>query len=84
MLLSLDERKRIPLGRIIKAGKLNVTLYNAEIIAGKIVLEPMVAVPEHEAWLYKNPAALSSVKRGLSEKPKHKLPDMSKHLQDNE
>lgn len=28
-----------------------------------------------EAWLYDNPAALSSVKRGLREKPKHKLPD---------
>lgn len=84
MLLSLDERKRIPLGRILKAGKLNVTLYDAEIVAGKIVLEPMVAVPEHEAWLYKNPAVLSSVKRGLNEKPRHKLPDMSKHLKDNE
>ena len=78
MLLSLDERKRIPLGKILRAAKSNATLYNAEMVEGKIVLEPMMAVPEHEAWLYKNPAALSSVRRGLSEKPKHKLPDMSK------
>ncbi|MEK6563662.1 MAG: hypothetical protein AABZ65_01380 [Candidatus Omnitrophota bacterium] len=78
MLLSLDERKRIPLGKILRAAKSNATLYNAEMVEGKIVLEPMMAVPEHEAWLYKNSAALSSVRRGLSEKPKHKLPDMSK------
>ncbi len=84
MLLSLDERKRIPLGKILKAAKSSATLYNVEMIGGKIVLEPMMAVPEHEAWLYKNPAALSSVRRGLSEKPKHKLPDMSKYLKDNE
>ena len=84
MLLSLDERKRIPLGKILRAAKSNATLHNAEMVEGKIVLEPMMAVPEHEAWLYKNPAALSSVRRGLSEKPKHKLQDMSKYLKDNE
>ena len=84
MLLSLDERKRIPLGRILKMVKSNTTLYNAEMVNGKIVLEPMKAVPEQEAWLYNNPAALSGVKRGLSEKPKHKLPDMSEYLRDNE
>ena len=84
MLLSLDERKRIPLGRILKIVKSNTTLYNAEMINGKIVLEPMKVIPEREAWLYNNPAALSSVKRGLSENPKHKLSDMSKYLRDNE
>lgn len=84
MLLALDERKRIPLGKILKAVKSNVTLYNAEMVDGKIVLEPMLAIPEREAWLYKNPSALASVRRGLIEKPKHKLPDMSKYLKDNE
>lgn len=47
-------------------------------IDDEIVSGPMNALPKREAWLYDNPAALSSVKRGLREKPKHKLPDMGR------
>ncbi len=81
MLISLDSRKRVPLGRILK-GRIS-NLFNAEIVNGKIVLEPMKAIPEREAWLYENPKALASVKQGLKEKPRHKLPDMSKYLTDD-
>ena len=34
---------------------------------GQIVLDPMKTVPAYEVWLYKNPKALESVKRGLSQ-----------------
>jgi hypothetical protein len=78
MLISLDSRKRVPLGRLLK-GK-SVGLFNAEVIEGKIVLEPMRAIPDREMWLYENPPALASVKQGLREEPKHKLPDLSRYL----
>lgn len=81
MLISLDSRKRVPLGRILR-GEMP-QLFNAEVVNGKIVLEPMRAIPEREAWLYENPKTLASVKQGLKEKPRHKLPDMSKYLTDD-
>ena len=65
MLISIDSRKRIPLGRLLRGSSTN--LFNAKIIEGKIILEPMRAIPEQEAWLYNNPQALASVKRGLKD-----------------
>lgn len=32
---------------------------------GRIILEPLVEVPAPEAWLWKNPAALKTVRQGL-------------------
>lgn len=84
MLISLDERKRVPLGKILRTVKSKATLFNAEMVDGKIVLEPVKAVPEREAWLHDAPEALASVRQGLSEKPQHKLPDMSEYLDENE
>ena len=65
MLLTIDSRKRIPLGKVLP--NKDVTLFNAKVEGGRIILEPMRAVPEREAWLYKNPKALDSVMRGLKD-----------------
>ncbi len=65
MLLTIDSRKRVPLGRLLSDD--SVSLFNASVIDGKIILEPMRAVPAKEAWLYKNPEALASVLQGLKE-----------------
>jgi hypothetical protein len=65
MLVELDSRKRVPLGRLVKG--LSTKLFNAKLINGKIILEPMRVVPEDEAWLYENPKAFASVKRGLKD-----------------
>lgn len=73
MLIALDSRKRVPLGRLVKG--LSTNLFNAQIIDGKIVLEPMKAIPEREAWLYQNPEALASVKRGLKDAAEGKVVD---------
>jgi hypothetical protein len=43
MLIALDSRKRVPLGKLLNGHSIN--LFNAELIEGKIVLEPMKAVP---------------------------------------
>jgi hypothetical protein len=33
----------------------------------RLILTPAVAIPEREAWLYKNPEALAAVRQGLEE-----------------
>lgn len=34
---------------------------------GRLLLEPMVEIPAKEKWLFDNPEALASVRRGLSD-----------------
>ena len=71
MLLTIDSRKRIPLGKILPDK--DVTLFDAKVEGGKIILQPMRAVPDREAWLYKNPKALDSVMRGLKDSSKGRV-----------
>jgi len=63
--LLLISRKRVPIGRLLPND--SVSLFDASVIDGKIILEPMRAVPAREAWLYKNPKALASVLQGLKD-----------------
>ncbi len=65
MLLTIDSRKRIPLGKVLPDK--DVTLFDARVEGGRIILEPMRAVPDREAWLYKNSKALDSVMKGLKD-----------------
>jgi hypothetical protein len=59
-----DAKKRLSLGEA-SAG---VTAYNIYRNAlGQLILDPVRAVPASEMWLYENPQALASVKRGLRE-----------------
>jgi hypothetical protein len=45
-----------------------VTAYNIyRNTLGQFILDPVKAVPAAEMWLYQNPQALASVKRGLRE-----------------
>ncbi len=74
----MDERKRISLAKVLPALKkslppksaLRFMVYVNE--AGQILLEPSVSVPLREAWLYKNPQALSKVREGLAQLGRHK------------
>ncbi len=40
---------------------------------GRIVLEPMTMIPTREAWLFRNPSALKSVRRGLQQSAAGKI-----------
>jgi len=58
-----DSKNRITLG---KAGVARVTSYKVyRNSLGQYILDPQISVPAHEAWLYQNPEALKSVKKGL-------------------
>jgi hypothetical protein len=40
---------------------------------GQILLDPQVTIPASEAWLFKDPEALASVRRGLADAAKGKV-----------
>lgn len=60
-----DSKNRVSLGRKLR---LRARFYKVfENSWGQIVLDPLATVSAHEAWLFKNPAALDSVKRGMDD-----------------
>lgn len=59
-----DAKKRLSLGEASQG----ITAYNIyRNTLGQLILDPVKAVPASEMWLYENPEALASVKRGLRE-----------------
>ena len=62
-LKTVDGSGRISLGKA-KAGALYAAVYEAD---GRVILTPMVAIPEREAWLHQNPTAKAMVLQGLEE-----------------
>ncbi|MGA9544247.1 MAG: hypothetical protein WBQ85_11805 [Candidatus Sulfotelmatobacter sp.] len=58
-----DAKKRLSLGEVLSGTAYNI--YRNPL--GQIILDPVKAVPASEMWLYENPQALASVKRGLRE-----------------
>ena len=65
--LKIDSRNRVSLTKLSK--KL-AHLYKAYSVADKIILEPMQAIPEKEAWLFEpeNKEILDTLKRGLKQR----------------
>ena len=67
----LDAKHRVGLGKLIAGQITSVRVYrNAH---GQILLDPMVSVPAHEAWLLKNPRAVALVRRGLEDAKRGRL-----------
>src|SRR5271169_6671613 len=91
-----DERKRVSLTKVVdhlagllrqfseeEASELRFIVYAND--AGQVLLSPKIGVPLHEAWLYKNPEALASVRRGLQQAAEGKvceLKSFEKHADD--
>ena len=65
-----DSKGRLTLGEAFA----NCTLI-VEQRGHEIVLQRARVIPESEAWLYENPAALASVRRGLKQASERKLSD---------
>jgi hypothetical protein len=62
-----DAKKRVTLGKALTGLEEDVRfdVYRKE--NGQILLDPQVSVPASEAWLYRNPEALATVRRGIQE-----------------
>jgi len=60
-----DAKKRVVLPKaLVQEGAIYHIYSNS---AGQIVLDPQVTIPASEAWLFNNPEALASVRRGLDD-----------------
>ena len=60
-----DAKRRVVLHGVPSQDGVSYHIYRNSI--GQIVLDPQVTIPASEAWLFNNPGALSSVRRGLSD-----------------
>jgi len=58
-----DAKGRVALGALAKG----VSSFRVSIDGDRIILEPYAEVPAREKWLFEEPKALASVKRGLSD-----------------
>jgi len=60
-----DTKKRVVLPKALRQEGVIYHIYSNSF--GQIVLDPQVTIPASELWLFDNPDALASVKRGLSD-----------------
>ena len=90
---ALDKKNRVPVTKALGALR---DLFGEDLSqlrfriasnkAGQILLSPEVTVPAHEAWLYKNPGALTKVRTGLAQAARGKLRALgsfAKHADDD-
>ena len=78
----VDTKRRVALGKILSGQVTSFRVYrNAH---GQIILDPLVSIPAHEAWLFKNKRAARLVQRGLEDAKRGRLikakEDYSRHV----
>lgn len=82
-----DLKKPDSQGRIIIGKQYADEIYSVEPQSnGDILLRPVVVINKQEAWLFRNPEALASVKRGLEQAAAgdtHDLGDFSQFADDS-
>lgn len=61
--VNLDSRNRIPLTRVLK--DCEAKTFDMYWENDRIILVPLIEIPEREAWIYKNKKALASLEKGL-------------------
>lgn len=66
-----DAKKRVVLPKALVEEGITYHIYTNKF--GQIVLDPQVTIPASELWLFKNPSALASVQRGLSDAAQGKV-----------
>lgn len=73
----LDAQGRLSLKRVVRPIGEDVESFDVYLHAdGSIVLQPKISVPAREAWLFKNRAALESVRRGIAQARAGELEDL--------
>ena len=72
-----DSRGRLSIGAIAKGRSYRVQVNDA----GQILLDPVVAIPERELWLHRNPEAITSIQRGLQQAAAGEVHDLGSYAQ---
>ncbi len=75
--LPLDTRNRVCLTQFLPKN-LDVSSFRAYQEGNKIILEPLVEIPSEEHWLYKNPKAMASVRKGLEDIKEGRISELSR------
>jgi DNA replication initiation complex subunit (GINS family) len=77
--LKVDDRNRISLNKVSKDLS---AIYKARMQGNKIILEPVLEVPEDEAWLFlpENKEILARIKKSLTQEATIDLGSFKKHL----
>ncbi len=60
-----DAKKRVLLPKSLVHKGITYHIYSNSV--GQIILDPQVTIPASEAWLFNNPEAIASVRRGLAD-----------------
>lgn len=60
-----DSRRRVNLPKTLVGEGIMYHIYSNSM--GQIMLDPQVAIPASELWLFQNPDALASIKRGFAD-----------------
>jgi len=60
-----DSKKRVVLRKALVQEGITYHVYRNRF--GQIILDPQVTIPASEVWLFNNPDAIASVRRGLSD-----------------
>lgn len=80
----VDSKNRVALGKVLGLSVSSYRIYRNRV--GQIILDPMVAIPAYEAWLFKNKEAMKRVQTGLEDLRKGRIvkakEDYSKYLND--
>lgn len=86
--VTMDSRQRVCLTRVLSKEEIeNFNSFRLYRTDGKIVLEPTVEVPSKDHWIYKNPAALISLMKGINDAEEgrlHNLGSFSKYATEND
>ena len=67
----VDAKRRVALGKILAQSVSSYRIYSNTF--GQIILDPMVTIPAHEAWLFKNKEAAQLVQQGLEDARKGRV-----------
>ncbi|MBI4354719.1 MAG: hypothetical protein HY595_05720 [Candidatus Omnitrophica bacterium] len=82
----VDAKHRVALGKSLSGPIASFRVYrNAH---GQIMLDPLILIPAHEAWLFNNRRATDLVRKGLDDARRGRLvkakEDYSKYVRGNE
>ncbi len=67
----MDSKHRVALGKSVSSQVTSFKIYrNAH---GQVILDPMVSIPAHETWLFKNKRASQMVHQGLEDAKQGRL-----------
>ena len=72
-----DAKRRVVLHGVQIQEGISYHIYKNSM--GQIVLDPQVTIPASELWLFNNPEALSSVRRGLSDAAQGRVSKVDLH-----